>query len=295
MVIEMHSMNPNQVTYLPWIRCIDESNFSRWKNHDGKWMMFFSFNEINSRWREACELYNTGKLIGINSMKVSTAKQNNFKGRLHGPNEFIIIFYCGPSEDREIVLTYGRNLLNNMRYDSRPFIHYKSDKPHLINYGSRYRELYSINTQDHYNRNRSNLNPQIVLPILTNHNFTNIISYGSISKPDTLGKIAKATNIPYNGMRIGSKISNNHFSLNNIIKPNIYRNLNQINKSSIRTNEIKYIKQVNNRQNGLNITKSRFINDFYEPAYTKTVFVPSLNNINYTFSENFNHLNLRYF
>ena len=152
----MFNSNPSEISYTYWVRCIDPSKYSLYPNSDGKWMMFFHISEMDARWREACNLYNSGRLIGINSMKCSTASQNPFPQRLHGPDEGIIIFYCGPSEDKAKVMEYGKNILNNMRYN-RPFFHYKSDKPHLINYAHQYKQLYTINTSEHYRSDGNNL------------------------------------------------------------------------------------------------------------------------------------------
>ena len=90
-------------------------------------------------------------LYGINSMKASTAKQNPLPERLHGYDEGIIIFYCGQSEDRQNVMSYGRNLLNKMNYP-RSRLYFKSDVPHLINYSNEYRHMYYIDTYVHYSR-----------------------------------------------------------------------------------------------------------------------------------------------
>jgi len=101
------------------------------------------------RWGQAVHLYSSGLLYGINSLKASTAKQNPMPGRLHGPNEGILIFYCGPSEDKWNIMEYGRNILNKMNYP-RTYFFYKSDLPHLIDYYKPYRHLYYINTLEHY-------------------------------------------------------------------------------------------------------------------------------------------------
>ena len=146
--------NPSEVTHMHWVNCLEPSMYSRNPHHDGKWMMFFPMSEMDARWHEACQLYRAGRLLGVNSMKASTAKQNPFPQRLHAHDEGIIIFYCGPSEDRQNVMEYGRNILNNMRYDRAQF-YYKSDQPHLINHSSQYKHMYSIDTQQHYGGNRT--------------------------------------------------------------------------------------------------------------------------------------------
>ena len=142
---------PSQTIHSYWTYCIDYALTNIFPYQDGKWMMFFPMHEMDQRWAEACHLYNSGMLYGINSMKASTAKQNPLPERLHGYDEGIIIFYCGQSEDRQNVMSYGRNLLNKMNYP-RSRLYFKSDVPHLINYSNEYRHMYYIDTYEHYSR-----------------------------------------------------------------------------------------------------------------------------------------------
>ena len=145
---------PSQTLHSYWVFCIDYPVSNIFPYQDGKWMMFFPMQEMDKRWAEACHLYNSGKLTGINSMKASTAKQNPLPERLHGPDEGIIIFYCGPCEHRQHVMAYGRNLLNKMKYP-RSKLYFKSDLPHLVNNYNEYKHLYFIDTKEHYSRMES--------------------------------------------------------------------------------------------------------------------------------------------
>ena len=146
-----YSYRPSQTFHSYWVYCLDYELTKAFPYQDGKWMMFFPMREMDQRWSEACHLYNRGELHGIHSMKASTVKQNPMPERLHGYDEGIIIFYCGPSEHRHNVMAYGRNLLNKMNYP-RSKLYYKSDVPHLINYSNEYRHMYYIDTYDHYSR-----------------------------------------------------------------------------------------------------------------------------------------------
>ena len=145
---------PSQTLHSYWVFCIDYPVSNIFPYQDGKWMMFFPIQEMDKRWAEACHLYNSGKLTGINSMKASTAKQNPLPERLHGPDEGIIIFYCGPSKHRQNVMAYGRNLLNKMKYP-RSKLYFKSDLPHLVNNSNEYKHMYFIDTKEHYSRMKS--------------------------------------------------------------------------------------------------------------------------------------------
>ena len=117
----MSQYNPSQVTNSYWVYALEQHIAQRFPNQDGKWMMFFPMSEMDARWNEACQLYRSGRLYGVNSMKASTAQQNPMPERLHGYDEGIIIFYCGPSEDEQNVMEYGRNILNNMNYSRDDF------------------------------------------------------------------------------------------------------------------------------------------------------------------------------
>lgn len=147
----MYSL-PSQEFSNYWLTAFDGNNASRYPNKDGKWMMFFPMSQIDAKWAEACQLYYSGRLTGVNSMKVSTAKQNPFPERLHGPNEGIIIFYCGPCEDKASVMNYGRNILSLIPYHST--FYYKSDLPHLINHNKIYRHMYSLNSNDSFSHSQ---------------------------------------------------------------------------------------------------------------------------------------------
>ncbi len=142
---------PSQTHDNFWVSASDRNITATYPNQDGKWMMFFPMSEMDARWTEASQLYYSGRLTGVNSMKASTAKQNPMPERLHGPNEGIIIFYCGPCEDRANVLRYGRNILSNMHYPST--FYYKSDLPHLINHNKIYKHMYSLNSSGDLSQN----------------------------------------------------------------------------------------------------------------------------------------------
>ena len=80
---------------------------------DGHWMMFFDSSIINEKWQEAMNLYRQGKLTGIQAMKVSTVRENFFST---GTGSHVIIFYCGPSDDKDLVMIAGQNLLQKIEY-----------------------------------------------------------------------------------------------------------------------------------------------------------------------------------
>lgn len=83
-----------------------------WKG--GKWMMFFESPNIDKKWERAVILYRQGKLNGIHAMKVSTMREN-FKCKADR-QPHVIIFYCGPSDNKKLMLEIGNNLLKQIKY-----------------------------------------------------------------------------------------------------------------------------------------------------------------------------------
>ena len=142
---------PSKINTHYWIHCIDPKIEKKFPYVDGKFVMFFPKDEIDERWKDVNILYKKGKLIGINSMKVSTQKKNH-----EGINKYkngVIIFYCGPSENKQLVLEYGRNLLKYIYYNDST-LYYKSEKPHLKDFTRRYNNLYTIDVDEYYRRPR---------------------------------------------------------------------------------------------------------------------------------------------
>lgn len=118
-------MEPTKVDDQYWMSCEDPKLSKRWPHDDGKWMMFIPKERLDEVWQRAQDFYLVGKLTGISRMKVSTAKDNP---RASDDSTGVIIFYCGPSDDEEIVLEYGRNLLRLIPYTSpNGYMYYKSD------------------------------------------------------------------------------------------------------------------------------------------------------------------------
>ena len=145
---------PSQVNTHYWIYSVDPYMMRAYPYIDGKWVMFFSKEELDERWKEAKFLYKTGRLIGVNSMKVSTQVYNPYAVNKY--KNGVIIFYCGPSEDKKHIMKCGRNLLKNIYYNDS-ILYYKSDKPHLQDNSRKYRNLYTLNADQYYKRPRSGM------------------------------------------------------------------------------------------------------------------------------------------
>jgi hypothetical protein len=109
-------------------------------------------SQMDAKWKQATDLYYAGKLTGINTMKGSTIRQNPMPDRLHGPNEGIIIFYCGPNEAEQDVKAWGRNILRHMYYPAEKFF-YKSDIAEKIDRSKEKRHMYVINAKEFYAAN----------------------------------------------------------------------------------------------------------------------------------------------
>ena len=80
---------------------------------DGHWMMFFEESIIDHKWEQVVKSYRQGKLTGVHAMKVSTARENF----TNSENLFyVIVFYCGPSDNQNEIIEIGKNLLQHVEY-----------------------------------------------------------------------------------------------------------------------------------------------------------------------------------
>ena len=68
-------------------------------------------------------------------MKVSTMREN-FNSKDRQPH--VIIFYCGPSDNRELMMEIGQNLLDHMKYKNFDgTMLYKADVCDDVPFGNR--------------------------------------------------------------------------------------------------------------------------------------------------------------
>lgn len=160
------NLKPSEVN-VRWIYCRDEDIDEKAGSYDdpdlnGKWMMFFKKgDEMDQKWKEACDLYRQGKLDGIRCMKVSAGLHDPERASddIHG----VICFYCGPANDEAALMTYGKSLLRNISYNSK-FMRYKSDKQTRAGTfatGQKVNSMYTIKVSD------------IDLPTSSSHGYSN--------------------------------------------------------------------------------------------------------------------------
>lgn len=91
---------------------------------DGKWLMFFPRDQIDAKWAQVKQLYFSGDLDRISSVKVSTAMPSE---RSSGKNEHVMAFFCGPADDEARVREIGTNLVEKIVPDAQA-IYYKSNE-----------------------------------------------------------------------------------------------------------------------------------------------------------------------
>ena len=126
-------LNPMDEVEKPFIEYEDEEIFSQYwcdPNKLGKWELFYPQTVLNEKWHAAVALYRAGQISGIQSMKCSTGAVNS-SGRQR--DRGVIMFACGPYEEEETVLQYGRNLVEKMSYcNAIGTVTYKTDKQSTI-------------------------------------------------------------------------------------------------------------------------------------------------------------------
>ena len=87
----------------------------------GKWMLFSPPDCVDERWETAKLALRSGHMEGIVQMKVSTARavaenaqQQQQEGRgAYKPNH-VLIFYCGPACDKQLMTSIGKRVARAM-------------------------------------------------------------------------------------------------------------------------------------------------------------------------------------
>lgn len=79
-------------------------------NDLGIWIMVFNRRWFDLSWERACKLYTEKALPGIAYLKAAYQKDDDQKG--------VIMFYCGPLKDNNLMEYYGQNLADEMKYTS---------------------------------------------------------------------------------------------------------------------------------------------------------------------------------
>ncbi|KAA0202497.1 hypothetical protein HAZT_HAZT008352 [Hyalella azteca] len=101
--------------------------FKHDESKSGKWILFVRIKSMFSMWTKSCNLYREGKLKGVTSLKASTAKDNPRKTA--GDDNGVIIFHCGPSNDKKLMISYGKNIVKLLRYfNDKRHINYKTNE-----------------------------------------------------------------------------------------------------------------------------------------------------------------------
>ncbi|OQV12790.1 hypothetical protein BV898_12917 [Hypsibius exemplaris] len=116
---------PSTHTANAWLAA--EQSAFRYREADGKWMMFFSRDVIDARWEEARQLYLSGDFLRISSILVSTAMPSPDKPA-NLVADHVILFFCGPAEEEASVKEVGRCLVERFPPDDA-VIFYKANKP----------------------------------------------------------------------------------------------------------------------------------------------------------------------
>lgn len=112
--------SPTTVIDRPWVHHRSYSS-----KGDGKWMLFYPSNEIDSKWQHLCKAFDNNELEGITSMKCSTSMKT---GRSSNDSEGVIILYCANSSDEDSILQKGRAILPFIQdYSTDTHIRYKTN------------------------------------------------------------------------------------------------------------------------------------------------------------------------
>ncbi len=87
----------------------------------GKWMLFYPPDRIDERWEAAKLALRSGQMQGVVQMKVSTARaaaenaqQQQQGGRGSYQANHVLIFYCGPASQKELIMAIGKRVARAM-------------------------------------------------------------------------------------------------------------------------------------------------------------------------------------
>lgn len=113
--------------------------------YGGKWILILPNRFMNNTWAECCSLYRKGQLTGITLIKSSTSAYNP---RQFNSEEGVIMFHCGPSNDKEKMMSYGQTILHKLNcFSPSGRLPYKSDvqsQKGTLATGNNGNSLYSI-------------------------------------------------------------------------------------------------------------------------------------------------------
>ena len=121
---------PTHETEQCWIYCFNRENAIAQASGlasagQGKWMLFYQPEEINTKWNMLKNMYAENKLKGVVSMKVSTARPNPRSSSHH----YAVMLYTQGTDDQ--LLITGRAIANTIGYqspiESNGYMFYKTD------------------------------------------------------------------------------------------------------------------------------------------------------------------------
>ena len=90
-------------------------------DREGKWMLFYPKEELDSRWEEACNHFAADRFGEVADMKVSTFRPNP---RASDPNWGVIVLYTPHLTEQKQKAT-GYAIMNAMGYQEK--MYYKTD------------------------------------------------------------------------------------------------------------------------------------------------------------------------
>ena len=102
--------------------CAEEYDYSK----SGRWRLYYTLTEIDEKWQMMKGLFDSNELDGVRGLRVSTASSLQYDQR--GKRRAVIMVYCGPWDDEDLVLRVGANLVQKTSYqDEYGTLRYKTD------------------------------------------------------------------------------------------------------------------------------------------------------------------------
>jgi hypothetical protein len=89
----------------------DESGEQQNYEKSGKWMLYYPLEELDCKWQEACEQFESRKLLHVHHLRIGTCKTNP----LAPPDKRVLVLFID-SNDPLTIIEAGLSIVKTMKY-----------------------------------------------------------------------------------------------------------------------------------------------------------------------------------
>ena len=89
----------------------DESEDHQDYEKFGKWLLYYTLEELDDKWKDACEAFESGKLQNVHHLRIGTWKLNS----LAPPGKRVLVMFVD-SNDPLTIMKAGLSIVKMMKY-----------------------------------------------------------------------------------------------------------------------------------------------------------------------------------